>query len=136
MAAQRRDLGIAIAADESVRSVQDARDVIRRKAADVVNIKITKSGLLVAMEIMACARAAGLRLMVGGMVETRIAMACSFGLVLGVGGFDVLDLDTPLLLSCDPVMGGYQYSGPTLHPWSGPGLDVTADVAPTGIVFE
>ena len=136
MAALRRDLGVPIAADESVRSVQDVRDVIRRKAADVVNVKITKSGLLVAMEIMACARAAGLRLMVGGMVETRIAMACSFGLVLGVGGFDVLDLDTPLLLSLDPVKGGYQYSGPTLHPWSRPGLDVSVDVATEAIVFE
>jgi len=136
MAALRRDLGIAVAADESVRSVQDVRDVIRRQAADFVNIKITKSGLLVAMEIMACAQAAGLRLMVGGMVETRIAMACSFALVLGIGGFDVLDLDTPLLMSHDPVMGGYRYSGPTMHPWSGSGLDVTADVAPAAIVFE
>jgi L-Ala-D/L-Glu epimerase / N-acetyl-D-glutamate racemase len=136
MAALRRDLGVAVAADESVRSVQDVRDVIRREAADVVNIKITKSGLLVAMEIMACAREAGLRLMVGGMVETRIAMACSFGLVLGVGGFDVLDLDTPLLLSLDPVKGGYRYDGPTLHPWSGPGLDVTADLPTAAMVFE
>ena len=136
MAALRRDLGIPIAADESIRTVQDAREVIRRRAADFVNIKITKSGLLAAMDIMACARAAGLRLMIGGMVETRIAMACSFALVLGVGGFDVLDLDTPLLLAHDPVMGGYRYSGPTLHPWSGPGLDLTAEAAPGAMVFE
>lgn len=136
MAALRRDLGIPIAADESIRSLQEALDVIRREAADFVNIKITKSGLLVAMEIMACARTAGLRLMIGGMVETRIAMACSFGLVLGSGGFDVLDLDTPLLLAHDPVAGGYRYSGPTLHPWSGAGLDLSTNVAPAAMVFE
>jgi L-alanine-DL-glutamate epimerase-like enolase superfamily enzyme len=136
MAALRRDLGIPIAADESIRTVQDVREVIRREAADFVNIKITKSGLLVAMDIMGCARAAGLRLMIGGMVETRIAMACSFGLVLGTGGFDVLDLDTPLLLAHDPVMGGYRYSGPTLQPWSGAGLDLSADIPPTAMVFE
>ena len=57
--------------------------------------------------------------MVGGMVETRIAMGCSFSLVLGQGGFDVLDLDTPLLLSSDPVLGGYGYSGP----YSTPGME-------------
>ena len=136
MAALRRDLGVPIAADESIRSLQDAREVIRSGAADFVNIKITKSGLLAAMEIMACARTAGLRLMVGGMVETRIAMGCSFGLVLGAGGFEVLDLDTPLLLAHDPVVGGYRYSGPALHPWTGAGLDLSADVPPAAMAFE
>ena len=62
--------------------------------------------------------------MIGGMVETRIAMGCSFSLVLGLGGFDVLDLDTPLLLSTDPVTGGYRYSGPLLQPWHEDGLDM------------
>jgi hypothetical protein len=60
------------------------------------------------------------------MVETRIAMGCSFSLVLGLGGFDVLDLDTPLLLASDPVTGGYRYQGPQLQSWSGPGLDMKA----------
>jgi L-alanine-DL-glutamate epimerase-like enolase superfamily enzyme len=64
--------------------------------------------------------------MVGGMVETRVAMGCSFSLVLGMKGFDVLDLDTPLLLADDPVTGGYQYRGPRLLPWSEPGLGMTA----------
>ena len=50
--------------------------------------------------------------MCGGMVETRVAMGCSFGLVLGLGHFDLLDLDTPLLLANDPVKGGYVYRGP------------------------
>src|SRR5206468_8577908 len=86
-------------------------------AADFINIKIMKSGLLAALDIAAYARAAGLRLMIGGMVETRIAMGCSFGLVLGRGGFDLLDLDTPLLLATDPVKGGYRYEGPKLQPW-------------------
>ena len=69
-----------------------------------------------ALRIAAFARSVGLSLMVGGMVETRIAMGCSFSLVLGQGGFDVLDLDTPLLLSTDPVLGGYGYSGPNTPP--------------------
>jgi len=122
MAAIRRETGISVAADESVRSLVDAQEVIALGAADYINIKIMKTGIVEAVEITSFAKASGLKLMIGGMVETRIAMGCSFSLVLGLGGFDVLDLDTPLLLTSDPVTGGYQYNGPQLQPWSGPGL--------------
>lgn len=116
--------GIPVAADESVRSLDDAHRVAHLQAADYINIKIMKTGVVEALRIAAFARTIGLRLMVGGMVETRIAMGCSFSLVLGRGGFDLLDLDTPLLLSSDPVRGGYRYSGPLLHPWHEAGLDM------------
>ena len=129
LAAIRRETGIPLAADESVRSLTDARQVVEREAADYINIKIMKTGVLEAHEIARFTLASGLKLMVGGMVETRIAMACSFSLVLGVKGFEVLDLDTPLLLGEDPVQGGYAYIGPHLQPWTAPGLDLT--VAPS-----
>ena len=128
MAAIRRETGIPVAADESVRSLADAREVVARGAADYINIKIMKTGVAEAIEIASFTKASGLKLMIGGMLETRIAMGCSFSLVLGLGGFDVLDLDTPLLLVSDPVTGGYRYKGPRLQPWSGPGLDM--NVAP------
>ena len=124
MQAIRHLTGVPVAADESVRSLSDAHEVVRMQAADYINIKIMKTGVVDAWRIAAFTRSAGLRLMVGGMVETRIAMGCSFSLVLGLGGFDVLDLDTPLLLSTDPVRGGYRYSGPRLHPWHEAGLDM------------
>jgi L-Ala-D/L-Glu epimerase len=126
MAAIRRETGIPVAADESVRSLADAQEVVARGAADYINIKIMKTGVIEAVEIANFTKAAGLKLMIGGMLETRIAMGCSFSLVLGLGGFDVLDLDTPLLLAGDHVAGGYQYRGPHLQPWSGPGLDMKA----------
>jgi L-alanine-DL-glutamate epimerase-like enolase superfamily enzyme len=124
MAAIRRETGIPVAADESVRSLADAHEVVARGAADYINIKIMKTGVIEAGEIASYTKAAGLKLMIGGMVETRIAMGCSFSLVLGLGGFDILDLDTPLLLANDPVSGGYRYDGPSLQPWSEPGLDM------------
>ena len=132
MAAIRRETGIPVAADESVRSLADAKEVVARGAADYVNIKIMKTGVVEAMEIASFAKASGLKLMIGGMLETRIAMGCSFSLVLGLGGFDVLDLDTPLLLANDPVGGGYRYEGARLQPWSGPGLDMEA-VPPSNV---
>ncbi len=124
LAAIRRETGIPIAADESVRSLVDAKQVVERHAADYINIKTMKTGVMEAHEIALFTLASGLKLMVGGMVETRIAMGCSFSLVLGVKGFEVLDLDTPLLLDNDPVIGGYQYNGPRLVPWQRPGLDL------------
>jgi L-alanine-DL-glutamate epimerase-like enolase superfamily enzyme len=136
LAALRRETGIPVAADESVRCLRDAREVVRQQAADFVNIKIMKSGLLDAMEIAAFVRAAGLRLMIGGMVETRIAMGCSFAMVLGLGGFELLDLDTPLLLARDPVMGGYRYAGPRLQPWGGAGLALEAESDPAVVTVE
>jgi L-Ala-D/L-Glu epimerase len=127
MAAIRRETGIPVAADESVRSLAGAQEVVARGAADYINIKIMKTGVAEAVEIASFTKASGLKLMIGGMVETRMAMGCSFSLVLGLGGFDVLDLDTPLLLASDPVTGGYRYEGSRLQPWSGPGLDMKSE---------
>jgi L-alanine-DL-glutamate epimerase-like enolase superfamily enzyme len=136
MAAIRRETGIPVAADESVRSLADAHEVIARSAADYINIKIMKTGVTEAVEIASHTKAAGLKLMIGGMIEARVAMGCSFSLVLGLGGFDILDLDTPLLLANDPVSGGYRYDGPRLHPWSEPGLDMKCEPSPTVTTIE
>jgi L-alanine-DL-glutamate epimerase-like enolase superfamily enzyme len=136
MAAIRRETGIPVAADESVRSLADAQEVVARDAADYINIKIMKTGIVEAVEIAAFTIASGLKLMIGGMLETRIAMGCSFSLVLGLGGFDVLDLDTPLLLVGDPVTGGYRYEGSYLQPWSGSGLDMKAVPSPDVTTIE
>lgn len=127
LAAIRRETGIPVAADESVRSLADARAVVAQGAADYINIKIMKTGVMEAVEIAAFTLASGRKLMVGGMVETRIAMGCSFSLVLGMTGFDVLDLDTPLLLAGDPIEGGYHYRGPLLDPWQTPGLGLSSE---------
>lgn len=123
----RRTTGIPVAADESVRSLADARTVVAQQAADYINIKIMKTGVIEAQEIASFSLNAGLKLMIGGMIESRIAMGCSFSLVLGMTGFDVLDLDTPLLLATDPIQGGYQYNGPMLQPWTTAGLGLAAE---------
>lgn len=122
MAHVRNHCDVLVAADESVSSPADALAVIRHGAADVINLKIMKSGVLGALEIAAVSRAAGLNLMIGGMLESRLAMACSLAIVFGLGEIAYIDLDTPLLLKSDPVCGGYQYTGPEMSLWSEPGL--------------
>jgi hypothetical protein len=44
--------------------------------------------------------------MIGGMVETGLAMTVSACLAAGQGGFGWVDLDTPMFLLGSPVVGG------------------------------
>ena len=54
---------------------------------DVINIKLAKVGVMGALEIIEKAKAAGLDLMIGGMVETRLAMGFAGQLAAGLGCF-------------------------------------------------
>jgi hypothetical protein len=47
--------------------------------------------------------------MIGGLVETRLAMGTSACIAAGLGGFHIVDLDTPLFLAADPFVGGIRY---------------------------
>ncbi len=101
-----------VAADESCRTPDDALRIVRDRLAQVINIKLVKCGVVQALEIAAIARAGGLDLMIGGMVETRLAMGFSAHFAAGLGGFQWVDLDTPMLLADDPVEGGCKPAGP------------------------
>jgi L-alanine-DL-glutamate epimerase-like enolase superfamily enzyme len=92
---------IPIAADESALSLVDLAGLKGR--FDMVNIKLDKCGGLT--EGLAMARAArrlGLKVMVGNMVGTSLAMAPAF--VLGQL-CDVVDLDGPIFLAQDRTPG-------------------------------
>lgn len=124
MSSLRADKKIPIAADESVFSLEDAKRVIANQAADCINLKIMKTGLAETIHVARAARAAGLTLMIGGMMESRLAMSFSYSLVLATGWITHLDLDTPLLMAHDPLEGGYQYRGPMLTLWDEPGVGI------------
>jgi L-alanine-DL-glutamate epimerase-like enolase superfamily enzyme len=117
---------VPVAADEAVHTAADALRIARMDAANVVNIKLMKSGVVEALEIAAVCRAAHLGLMVGAMIESRLGIAASAHLVAGLGGFSYVDLDTPMLLASDPFAGGYTQDGMTytLDP-AAPGHGVT-----------
>jgi L-alanine-DL-glutamate epimerase-like enolase superfamily enzyme len=117
-------LKVPIAADESVFSRKDLQQIIKYNSADVVNLKIMKTGVFNALDIATTASSMGYELMIGGMVETRIAMGCSVSIAMGYAPIKYIDLDTPLLMTSDPVIGGYSYCGPDIMPWESPGLGV------------
>lgn len=103
--------GWPVAADESVTTAAEAREVVAARAAQVINIKLMKAGLAEALDIVAVARGAGLDLMIGGNVESILAMTVSACFAVGQGGFRYADLDTPLFLAANPFNGGYRLDG-------------------------
>ncbi|CAH8260928.1 unnamed protein product [Arabidopsis lyrata] len=107
----KKRFGVSVAADESCRGLTDLKKIIEGGFVDVVNIKLAKTGILEALEVIELAKSSGIELMMGGMVETRLAMGFSGHLAAGLGCFRFIDLDTPLLLSDDPVRGGYKAWG-------------------------
>ena len=103
--------GWLVAADESVTRAADARRVASARAAGVINIKLMKAGIAEALDIASVAHDAGIRLMIGGNVESILAMTASACFAAGQGGFDFADLDTPLFLAENPFEGGYLLEG-------------------------
>jgi L-Ala-D/L-Glu epimerase / N-acetyl-D-glutamate racemase len=92
---------VAICADESMHDRASLEHVATRY--DAVNIKLDKTGgLTEALLVASCARALGLKIMVGSMVATSLAMAPA---LIVAQGADYVDLDGPLLLARDRVPG-------------------------------
>jgi L-alanine-DL-glutamate epimerase-like enolase superfamily enzyme len=106
-----RESGVLVAADEAVKTVADVDEIARLGAATVINVKIAKSGVLGALAVLRAAERHGLGKMIGAMVETRIGTGFSAHVVAGMGGFTVVDLDTPWLMTEDPVEGGPTLDG-------------------------
>ncbi len=105
---------VAVAADESARSSGDVLRLAHERAVDAINIKLMKSGLLGSLDMIALAKAHGLRLMIGGMVESELAMSVSACVAGGIGGFAWVDLDTPLFMKQTPFCGGFTRTGALL----------------------
>ncbi len=92
---------VPLCADESCLTRASLADVVGRY--QFVNIKLDKTGgLTEALALAEEARAAGLRLMVGCMIGTSLAMAP--GMVIG-NLCEFVDLDGPLLLARDRTPG-------------------------------
>lgn len=111
MKALGEESGWPVAADESVCSGADAQKIADTKAARFLNIKLMKAGLATALDIVAVAKRTGLGLMIGGNVESILAMTTSACFAAGQGGFTFADLDTPLFMATNPFDGGFALDG-------------------------
>ncbi len=111
--------------DETIRTARDICAVAH--AIDGVNLKLMKcGGLREALRIIHTARAHGLKVMIGCMSETSLAITAAAHLAPLM---DTLDLDSHLNLNPDPFVGAKYSSGQIIAP-DLPGLGVTRRAEP------
>lgn len=101
-----------IMADEAVFSVEDAFNIFKLRAADIVNIKLMKcGGLYNALKINALAESSGVECMIGCMIESKIGIAAAAHLAGGKLNITRADLDAADLMADDPIDGGVTVKG-------------------------
>ncbi len=116
-----------ILADESVFSVEDALQLIRERGADLLNIKLMKTGgIYEALKICAMAESFGVECMIGCMLESKIAVSAAAHLAAAKGIITRADLDGPSLCLTDPYEGGPMYEGSRILMNEEPGLGIRA----------
>lgn len=121
---------IPICADEAVKDSRGFVHILERHAAHMINVKLQKCGgpseaaLLVRM-----AEAAGMKAMIGCMIESRVGITAGLSVALGLANVHYIDLDGALDLADDEVVAetGAQYAEGRQFLAEGPGLGLTVD---------
>jgi len=115
-----------ILADESVFSAEDAIRMIQERAADLINIKLMKTGgIYEALKICSIAEIYSVECMIGCMLESKIAVSAAAHLAAAKGIITRADLDGPSLCKIDPYEGGPIYEGPRIIMPDAPGIGIT-----------
>lgn len=122
---------IPIMADESVYDHYDAERLCKADACDYINIKFSKSaGIHEALKIQQVAAEYNVPCMIGGMLESRLALAAKVHFAYAAPNVKFYDLDTCMVGHLeDPVVGGVQFDGfkVSLSEEIGIGADIAQD---------
>lgn len=120
---------VKIMADESVFDHYDAERLLAANACDYVNIKFAKSGgILEATKINETCERNKIPCMMGGMLESRIALSAFAHFALAHENIVFYDMDTCMLgHKADPVSGGVHYNGYNVEVPDAPGIGADAD---------
>ena len=127
----RSQVSTPVLADESVWSCRDLREIVDRRAADLINIKLAKTGgLRHALALAQLASDHEVDVVVGCMVESHVGVAAAAALASALTSLNpvrtaVDDLDMGLWLTHSPVIGGVGYEGETIHLADAPGTGIT-----------
>ena len=97
-----------IMADESVFGPTEVVELIRMRAADIINIKLMKTGgISNAIRIADIAAMYGVECMIGCMLETGISVAAAVHVAVAKSdAITKIDLDGPSLCTFNPIDGG------------------------------
>jgi len=115
-----------ILADEAVFSPADAVKIITTGAADLLNIKLMKTGgIWQALKICGIAENYGVKCMTDCMLESKLAVTAASHLCCGQSIVTMADLDGPSLCSVDPFEGGPIFNEAHVTMTDAPGLGIT-----------
>lgn len=114
-----------VMADESVYSLRDLVEVIRRRAADMVNVKLAKCGGLTAgRALLELAHSHRMGTVVGSMMESHVGVGAAASLALACGTTVLPDLDAAWWAASSPYQGGLVYEGAEVVLPDSPGLGI------------
>src|SRR5688572_24535005 len=115
-----------IMADESVFGPAEVIDLIRMRAADIINIKLMKTGgLSKAIQIADICAVYQVECMIGCMIETSISVAAAAHLAVAKANvITKVDLDGPSLCAFNPVEGGVVFDESEIRLSDAPGLGI------------
>ena len=115
-----------IMADESVFGPTDVIELIRMRAADIINIKLMKTGgLSNAIQIADICGMYGMECMIGCMVETSVSVSAAVHLAVAKSSvITKVDLDGPSLCQFNPVVGGVIFNESEISITQAPGLGI------------
>ena len=115
-----------VMADESVFGPLQVLELIRMRAADIVNIKLMKTGgISNAIRIADIAELPGIECMIGCMIECSISVAAAVHrAVAKASAITRVDLDGPSLCMFDPVEGGVDFNESEISVSEAPGLGI------------
>lgn len=119
---------VKIMADESCYNHHDARKQITSGSCDYINIKFSKAGgINESIKIHDTAQKAGIPCMMGGMLESRIALSAKLHFVFASPNIHFFDMDTCMLGHLiDPAINGVQFNGYFLEMPDLPGIGADA----------
>ena len=119
------NVNIPVLADESVFSPMDALNILQRRAADFINIKLMKTGgIYNALKICSLAEMYGVECMIGCMLEAKVSVTAAVHLACAKSIITKIDLDGPVLCSEDPVNGGAIFNESKIMLTDAPGLGI------------
>lgn len=115
-----------IMADESVFGPTEVIELIRMRAADIINIKLMKTGgISNAIRIADIAAMYGVECMIGCMLETSISVAAAVHVAVAKSdAITKIDLDGPSLCEFDPIDGGVVFNEAEISVTDAPGLGI------------
>ncbi|CAN5588089.1 dipeptide epimerase [soil metagenome] len=128
LAEVRKQTGAIIMADETCLGPVDMQRIVSLRAADLVNIKLMKSGgIAPALKVNTIAETSGITSQIGTMVESSIASAAGLHTALSLSNVLTVEMGGPLMIAEDVGDVRGWYSKNTITVPDKPGLGIIVD---------